>query len=78
MWVAIFSGGDRNGEDIYRGGGNRGADDGGLSMEMKLRDSSPDVLGCGTSNGAWACIVHIAASLTAVCCGPWLAPSETT
>ena len=62
--MAIFSGGDGNGGDIYGGGRNRGANDGGSSMEMKLRDSSPDALGCGTSNGAgfvfriaaWGCV----------------------
>jgi hypothetical protein len=36
------------------------AADRGSSMEMKLRDSSPDALGCGTSNGA-GFVFHIAA-----------------
>ena len=53
MWVDISSGGDGKGGDIYGGGRNRVADDGGSSMEMKLRESSPDVFGCGTSNDPW-------------------------
>ncbi len=45
MWVAIFSGGDGNGGDIYGGGRNRGANNGGLLRDGEWAAELPMALG---------------------------------